>query len=62
MALRGPLRVRALVRGQAATMTQAAIAAQIHQTLDRHTHFTTQVTFDHEFADFGAQALHFRLR
>ena len=42
-------------------MAQAAVAAQIHQALDRHTHFATQVAFDDELADFGAQALDFRL-
>src|SRR5690606_6801978 len=48
-------------QGQAATVAQAAIAGQVHQTLDRHADFATQVAFDHELADFGAQALDFRL-
>jgi hypothetical protein len=38
-------------------MSQAAIASQIHQTLDRHADFPAQVTFHHKLADFGAQAL-----
>src|SRR5260370_42613856 len=32
---------------QSAAMTQAAIAAEIHQTLDVHAGLTPQVTFDH---------------
>src|SRR3981081_1764658 len=32
---------------QSAAMTQAAIAAEVHQTLDVHAGFTTQVAFDH---------------
>ena len=41
---------------QATTMAQAAVAAQIHQALDRHADFAAQVAFDHELADFGAGA------
>src|SRR5690606_1997704 len=47
---------------QAATVAQAAVAAQVHQALDGDADFTTQVAFDHVLADFGAQALDFRLR
>src|SRR3546814_8160158 len=46
---------------QAAAMAQAAVTAQIHQPLDRHADLATQVAFDHEFRDFGAQTLDFRL-
>src|SRR3989339_343288 len=46
---------------QATTVTQAAVAAQVHQTLDRHADFATQVAFDHVLAYLGAQALDFRL-
>src|SRR6476660_514753 len=35
---------------QAAAMTQAAIAAEIHQTLDVHAGLATQVAFDHVIA------------
>jgi len=42
-------------------MAQAAVAAQVHQTLDGDAHFTAQVALDHVLADFGAQALDFRL-
>jgi hypothetical protein len=31
-----------------ATVAQAAVAAKIHQTLDVHCRFTTQVTFNGE--------------
>lgn len=40
-------------------MTQTAIAAQVHQSLDRDTDFAAQVAFDDILADFGAQALDF---
>src|SRR5690606_105969 len=49
-------------QGQATTMAKAAVAAQVHQTLDRHAYFTAEVALDHELADFGAKALDFRLR
>src|ERR1700759_4598101 len=35
---------------QALAVTQAAIAAQIHQALDVHRHFAAQVAFDQEVA------------
>lgn len=39
--------VRALAANrQRTTMTQTAVAAQVHQALDIHRNFTTQVTFD----------------
>jgi hypothetical protein len=47
---------------QTATMTQAAVAAQVHQSLDRHAYFTTEVTLYRELADFGAEALDFSFR
>src|SRR5688572_5238643 len=47
---------------EATTVTQAAIAAQVHQTLDRDTDFTTQVAFDDELRDLATQALDFRFR
>src|SRR5690606_24072020 len=46
---------------QAATMTQAAIAAQIHQPLDVHGHFTAQIALHRETADFVTQTLQFRI-
>ena len=39
-------------------MTQAAIAAQVHQSLDVHRDVAAQIAFDHELADLVAQALH----
>jgi hypothetical protein len=42
---------------KAAPMTQAAIAAQIHQSLDRHTDLASQVALNGVFGDCGAQAL-----
>ena len=42
-------------------MTQAAVAAQVHQTLDRHADLATQVTLNGVLGDFGAEALDFRL-
>ena len=38
---------------QIATVAQAAIHAEIHQTLDVHRHFTTQVTFHNVIAVDG---------
>jgi hypothetical protein len=43
-------------------VTQAAVAAQVHQTLDRNADLTTQVAFDHELRDLATQALDFRFR
>src|SRR6185369_7818707 len=37
---------------QAAAMTEAAIAAQVHQALDVDRHLATQVAFDRQAADF----------
>src|SRR5258707_6150652 len=45
---------------QSAAMTQAAIAAEIHQTLDVHAGLTPQVTFDHIVAvDYLTDLQHF---
>src|SRR5688572_23716074 len=46
---------------QAATVALAAIAAQVHQALDRHADFAAQVAFHDELADLGAQLFHLRL-
>ena len=40
-------------------MTHAAVATQIHQTLDVHGQFTTQIAFDDEFTYFIAQLFQF---
>src|SRR5690606_38088136 len=48
-------------QGQAATVTQAAVAGQVHQALDGDADFAAQVALDRELADLGAQALDFRL-
>ena len=42
-------------------MAHAAIAAEIHQALDAHGHFTAQVALDRESADFLAQLVHLRV-
>src|SRR3546814_19789777 len=42
-------------------MAQAAVAGQVHQALDGHADLAAEVAFDHVLADFGAQALDFRL-
>ena len=36
-------------------MTQATVAAEVHQPLDAHRDFTAQVAFDHKLADFVTQ-------
>src|SRR5690606_29116211 len=46
---------------QAAAVAQAAVAAQVHQPLDRHADLTTQVAFDRVLGHLGADALDFRL-
>src|SRR5690606_23043581 len=46
---------------QAATVAQAAVAAQVHQTLDGDADFATKVALDDVLADLGAQALDLRL-
>ena len=38
-------------------MTHTAVATQVHQALDIHRDFATQVAFHDEFADFVAQLL-----
>ncbi|OHV94034.1 hypothetical protein AKG95_25960 [Janthinobacterium lividum] len=40
-------------------MAHAAVATQIHQTLDVHGQFTTQIAFDDEFTYFIAQFFQF---
>src|SRR5690606_18152572 len=47
---------------QATTVTQAAVATQVHQALDCDADFTTQIAFDNVLADFQTQAFDFRLR
>src|SRR5690606_1492744 len=42
---------------QATAMAEAAVAAQVHQPLDRDAHLAAEVALDGELADFGAQAL-----
>ena len=42
---------------QTTTMTQAAIATQVHQALDLHVDFATQVTFNDELAHFATKQL-----
>ena len=42
-------------------MAQATIATEVHQTLDVHRHFTTQVTLDGEFTYFVTQTIHLRI-
>ena len=38
-------------------MAQAAVAAQVHQTLDAHRDFAAQIAFDNKLADFVTQLL-----
>jgi hypothetical protein len=38
---------------QRTTVTDAAVATKVHKTLDAHRHFTTQVTFNGKFSNFG---------
>src|SRR5690606_10998218 len=40
---------------QAATVAQATVATQIHQALDLHIHFTTQVAFGIHLGYFATQ-------
>jgi hypothetical protein len=40
-------------------MTDTTVATHVHQALDTHGYFTTQVAFDHVPAHFGTQ--HFQL-
>src|SRR5436305_8630312 len=46
---------------QPATVTHAAIAAEVHQPLDAHRDFTAQVALDRELADLLAQPVHLRI-
>ena len=43
-------------------MPQAAVATKVHQSLDVHGEFTTQVTLHHHVAYFGAKSIHLLLR
>ena len=43
-------------------MTDAAIAAQIHQALNAHRDFSAQIAFDENLADLTAQGSHFVVR
>jgi hypothetical protein len=62
-ALRGPLagtRIRAstlATHGQTTAVAEAAIASDIHQTLDIHRGFTTKITFNRELGDLIADLL-----
>jgi hypothetical protein len=47
---------------QAATVTQAAVAAEVHQALDVHVDFAAQVTFSGELGDFATQLLDLLVR
>jgi hypothetical protein len=38
---------------QTTAMTNSTVTTQIHQTLDIHGNFTTQVAFYRELTDFG---------
>jgi hypothetical protein len=42
-------------------VTQAAVAAQIHQSLDIHGDFPTEVTLDGHFSNLGTQVVELRL-
>jgi hypothetical protein len=42
---------------QAAAVTEAAVAAQVHQALDVHRHLAAQVAFDRQLADLVADLL-----
>jgi hypothetical protein len=39
-------------------MAQATIATQVHETLDTHGHFPTQITFNRELANFLTEPIH----
>src|SRR5690606_38451365 len=47
---------------QATTMTEAAVAADVHQTLDVHRRFATQVAFDRELGDLVADLFQIGVR
>lgn len=44
---------------QPSAMTQTTITTQIHQPLDAHGNFATQIAFNDEFVDFSAQFFKF---
>src|SRR6185436_12434274 len=59
---RARVRARALTtQRQAAAMTDAAIAAEIHQAFDVHRDFAAQIAFDRQLADLRAQGSDFGL-
>src|SRR3569623_1892695 len=66
-ARRGPLRGRAFgtctltAHRQTTAMTQATIAAEVHQTLDVHGDVATKIALDLALADFGTQGFDLRL-
>gem|GEM_PF-3965745 len=43
-------------------MTKTAITAQVHQALDAHSHFTTQIALNTELSDLVAQTLQLGFR
>ena len=47
---------------QAAPVTNAAIAAQVHQSFDIHRRLASQIAFDDKIAYSSTQIRHFRLR
>lgn len=47
---------------QAAPVTNAAIAAQVHQSFDIHRRLASQITFDDKIGYSSTQIRHFRLR
>src|SRR4030095_1974995 len=50
------VRARALAaQRQTTAMTDAAIAAEVHQSLDVHGDFAAQIAFDRQLADLRAQ-------
>src|SRR5436189_4737038 len=59
---RARVRARALTANrQSLAMTDAAIAAEVHQSLDAHRHLAAQVALDGELADVLAQLVHLRI-
>jgi hypothetical protein len=47
--------------GQALAVTQTTVATKVHQALDIHRDFATQVTFNGELAHFVTQTIHVRI-
>jgi hypothetical protein len=46
---------------QSTAVPQTTVATEIHQTLDVHRHFPTQIAFDGDLRKLAANAFHFRL-